>query len=143
MTTSAQARALQTELEAIAARSLAQVVLIEPPPQTEPALLGPPVPILALDALQDPARAELMALAAPVAVRPRVEAALLRDTILRLCSGRPLGLQVLAQLLQREPDHLRRRTLAAMVHQGLLRADPCSPLDPRLVYSSADAILTS
>lgn len=71
------------------------------------------MPILALDALQDPARAELMALAAPVAVRPRVEAALLRDTILRLCSGRSLGLQVLAQLLQREPDHLRRRTLAA------------------------------
>lgn len=143
MTTSAQARALQTELEAIAARSLAQVVPIEPPPQTAPALLGPPVPILALDALQDPARAELMALAAPVAVRPRVEAALLRDTILRLCSGRSLGLQVLAQLLQREPDHLRRRTLAAMVRQGLLRADPCSPLDPRLVYSSADPVLTS
>ena len=125
-----------------------QVLPIEPPPQTEPvrpepAPLGPPVPILALDALQDPARAELMALAAPVAVRPRVEAALLRDTILRLCSGRSLGLQVLAQLLQREPDHLRRRTLAAMVRQGLLRADPCSPLDPRLVYSSADPVLTS
>ncbi len=125
-----------------------QVLPIEPPPQTEPvrpepAPLGPPVPILALDALQDPTRAELMALAAPVAVRPRVEAALLRDTILRLCSGRSLGLQVLAQLLQREPDHLRRRTLAAMVRQGLLRADPCSPLDPRLVYSSADPVLTS
>ena len=125
-----------------------QVLPIEPPPQTEPvrpepAPLGPPVPILALDALQDPTRAELMALAAPVAVRPRVEAALLRDTILRLCSGRSLGMQVLAQLLQREPDHLRRRTLAAMVRQGLLRADPCSPLDPRLVYSSADPVLTS
>lgn len=125
-----------------------QVLPIEPPPQTEPvrpepAPLGPPVPILALDALQDPTRAELMALAAPVAVRPRVEAALLRDTILRLCSGRSLGLQVLAQLLQREPDHLRRRTLAAMVRQGLLRADPCSPLDPRLLYSSADPVLTS
>lgn len=126
----------------------AQVLPIEPLPQTEPvrpepAPLGPPVPILALDALQDPTRAELMALAAPVAVRPRAEAALLRDTILRLCSGRSLGLQVLAQLLQREPDHLRRRTLAAMVRQGLLRADPCSPLDPRLVYSSADPVLTS
>lgn len=125
-----------------------QVLPIEPPPQTEPvrpepAPLGPPVPILALDALQDPTRAELMALAAPVAVRPRAEAALLRDTILRLCSGRSLGLQVLAQLLQREPDHLRRRTLAAMVRQGLLRADPCSPQDPRLVYSSADPVLTS
>lgn len=125
-----------------------QVLPIEPPPQTEPvrpepAPLGPHGPILALDALQDPTRAELMALAAPVAVRPRVEAALLRDTILRLCSGRSLGLQVLAQLLQREPDHLRRRTLAAMVRQGLLRADPCSPLDPRLVYSSADPVLTS
>lgn len=142
-------RSGEEELKAITLeQQQAQVVPIEPPPQTEPvrpepAPLGPPVPILALDALQDPTRAELMALAAPVAVRPRAEAALLRDTILRLCSGRSLGLQVLAQLLQREPDHLRRRTLAAMVRQGLLRADPCSPLDPRLVYSSAGPVLTS
>ena len=42
------------------------------------------MPILALDALQDPARAELMALAAPVAVRPRVEAALLRHAVMPL-----------------------------------------------------------
>jgi len=122
---------------------LPQAAPVIVPPATAPMPPGPLAPVLTLDALQDPARAELMALAAPVAVRPRVEATLLRDTILRLCSTRPLGLQVLAQLLQREPDHLRRRTLAAMVHQGLLRADPCSPLDPRLVYSSADPVLTS
>lgn len=133
----------EEELKANALQQQPQAAPVIVPPATAPMPPGPLAPILTLDALQDPARAELMALAAPVAVRPRVEATLLRDTILRLCSTRPLGLQVLAQLLQREPDHLRRRTLAAMVHQGLLRADPCSPLDPRLVYSSADPVLTS
>lgn len=106
------------------------------PPVPEPEPLPSPDPVLDWAALHDELRSDLLALAAPVAVRPRVEAALLRGTIAQLCDGRAIGLQVLAQLLNRDPDHLRRRTLAAMVHEGLLKVDYPSEQDPRPVYSA-------
>lgn len=81
--------------------------------------------------------AMLRALALPVSSRQRVPPELLRQTVLALCSGRYLGLRVLASLLNRRDQgggDLRQRILNPLVQEGLLlRAFP-SANDPRQAY---------
>ncbi|MDB5772756.1 MAG: family ATPase [Burkholderia sp.] len=75
-------------------------------------------------------------LATAVSNRPRVTAEILRATVLRLCTGRFLGLRVLAQLLNRNPDDLRKRTLTPMVDEKLLKQAFQSSNDPRQAYTA-------
>ncbi len=56
-------------------------------------------------------QAQLQALAAPVAQRRKASAEILRETVRTLCQERLLGLRVLAHLLKRNSDDLRKRTL--------------------------------
>ena len=63
--------------------------------------------------------------------------AVLRSCILQLCQGRFLGLRVLAHVLQRSPDDLRKRTLKPLVAQGALLTAYQSLSDPRQAYSAA------
>ncbi len=59
-------------------------------------------------------------LAAAVAAKGRAPVALVRLTILRLCSDRFLSAEDLGRLLRRHPNGLRQRFLTPMVGEGLL-----------------------
>lgn len=83
-------------------------------------------------------QATLLACAEPVARRGKVPPDLLRATVLALCTGRMLGLRVLAHVLQRDPDDLRKRTLSPMVKDGSLRAAYPSARDPRQAYAAPE-----
>ena len=78
----------------------------------------------------------LQTLAAPVALRKHVKAKALRDTIQALCQGRFLGLRVLAHVLQRDIDDLRKRTLTPMIQEGALLPAFASTRDPRQAYTA-------
>ena len=78
----------------------------------------------------------LEALAAPVASRRKVSAEALRTTIQALCTGRFLGLRVLAHVLQRDIGDLRKRTLMPMVQKGHLIPAFASNRDPRQAYTA-------
>jgi ATP-dependent DNA helicase RecG len=82
-------------------------------------------------------QSELLAIAAPIAERPNVKRELLRKTIMILCSQRYLGGRVLAHVLRRDPDDLRKRTLTPMVKAGLLRSAFAASRDPRQAYTAA------
>ncbi|MCK0509260.1 RNA-binding domain-containing protein [Aromatoleum anaerobium] len=77
---------------------------------------------------------ELLALAAPVARRRKASPDVLRATIQALCTRRFLGLRVLAHVLQRDLDDLRKRTLTPMVQEGALLPAFASTRDPRQAY---------
>jgi len=78
--------------------------------------------------------------AAPVSERLRASPELVRQTVLALCTGRYLGLRVLADLLKRrdrDGKDLRTRILNPLVAEGaLLRAYPKAN-DPRQAYISS------
>lgn len=87
-------------------------------------------------AIPDDLQQALQALAAPVALRRKASSEVLRATILALCKGRFLGLRVLAHVLQRDPDDLRKRTLTPMVQKGALLPAFASTRDPRQAYTA-------
>lgn len=78
----------------------------------------------------------LVTLAAPVALRRKTTAEVLRATIRALCTGRFLGLRVLAHVLQRDADDLRKRTLTPMVQAGALLPAFASTRNPRQAYTA-------
>jgi len=80
---------------------------------------------------------ELTLLALPVSQHKRVSHDMLRTTILKLCQGRYLGRRVLAQLLNRNPDDLLKRTLNPLVEENSLRTAFPSSSDPRQAYATA------
>jgi ATP-dependent DNA helicase RecG len=80
-------------------------------------------------------QAVLAELARPVAERKRALAPTVRQTIQHLCDGRFLGLRVLAHVLKRNPDDLRKRTLNPMVQDGTLQTAFSSSNDPRQAYT--------
>ncbi len=82
-------------------------------------------------------QAALVDLALPVSERSRVLPWVLQETVLHLCSGRYLGLRVLAHVLQRDSDDLRKRTLIPMVKAGALKTAFAAPNDPRQAYTAA------
>jgi len=63
---------------------------------------------------------ELRAIAAPVAARGKAAPAVLRATILNLCSGRYLSTDQLGTALRRNSAWIRAKFLAPMVREGLL-----------------------
>ena len=81
----------------------------------------------------------LVEMALPVSKRTRVPPSVLQETVLRLCDGRYLGLRVLAKVLQRDPDDLRKRTLIPMVKAGALKTAFTALNDPRQAYAAADS----
>lgn len=83
--------------------------------------------------------AELAALAAPVASRGRVPIEEMRQTIVRLCTGRHLSADRLGHVLNRNPVRLRTHFLTPMVRDGLLRLRfPESPNRPDQAYTTAE-----
>lgn len=79
----------------------------------------------------------LQQLAEPVASHAWVHQNIVQQTILALCDGLFLGQRVLAHLLNRSKDDLRKRTLNPMVNAGLLHATHTSSRNPRLAYTRA------
>ena len=108
------------------------------PPQldTQP----PELPTLYLDwaQLDEKAQRELTEAARPVSQQARVSPATMHATILYLCRHRFMGRRVLAQLLNRNPDDLLKRTLNPLVDAGRLRPAFPARSDPRQAYASAD-----
>jgi hypothetical protein len=72
----------------------------------------------------------------PVSARERVAPALLQWTVLQVCQGHCLGLRVLAYVLHRDPDDLRRRTLIPMVKSGSLKTAFAAMNGPRQAYTA-------
>jgi len=102
--------------------------------------LPPDTPVQVISDLSQLSEAEIGLLrqcAAPVSERSRARPELVRQTVLALCSGRYLGLRVLAELLKRhdrDGKDLRTRILNPLVAEGaLLRAYPKAN-DPRQAY---------
>ena len=79
----------------------------------------------------------------PVRERSRVASSVLQGAIITLCTGRYLGRRVLAQLLNRNPDDLLKRTLNPMVDQGLLKTAFPTNSDPRQAYTARNTDRTS
>ena len=88
-------------------------------------------------AMPEALQQELAALARSVSEAGRVPPAILQDVLLALCTGRYLGLRVLAQVLHRDPDDLRKRTLSRMVKDGRLKTAYPAAKDPRQAYTTA------
>ncbi len=88
------------------------------------------------ETIPEPLRRELIELGLRVSGTGRVPPAVLRETLLGLCAGRYLGLRVLAQVLHRDPDDLRKRTLSQMVRDGQLRTAYPAIKDPRQAYTA-------
>ncbi len=82
---------------------------------------------------------ELRTLAAQIAAKRKVPVAEVRVVIQRLCTGRYLNADELAQLLKRNSDGLRNRYLTPMVNEGLLRLRyPESPNRPDQAYTTVE-----
>ena len=79
---------------------------------------------------------ELTLISQPVSERSRVLSSVLHETILAMCQGRYLGRRVLAQLLNRNPDDLLKRTLKPLVQQRRLKTAYPYSSDPRQAYTA-------
>jgi ATP-dependent DNA helicase RecG len=91
------------------------------------------------DALPAELQRRLRDIAAPVASSGKVAGVQLQATIDALCTGQYLGLRVLAELLKRDSDDLRKRTLSHMVREGRLQAAYSKASDPRQAYTSPNS----
>jgi predicted HTH transcriptional regulator len=109
------------------------------PPELSPVAQIPSTAVCYLEwtQLSDTDQQALRQIALPVSGTARVDPEVLRSTIMRLCNRRYLGLRVLADLLARNPDDLRKRTLNLMVHDNLLKQAFPSSHDPRQAYTSS------
>jgi ATP-dependent DNA helicase RecG len=83
-------------------------------------------------------QARLATLAEPVSSNRHAKKEVLQRTVLALCRGQYLGTRVLARLLSRDPDDLRKRTLNPMVKDGLLQPAFPASRDPRQAYTATD-----
>lgn len=80
--------------------------------------------------------ADLLMVALPVRQRGKVGADAMQTVIMELCRGRFIGLFVLAELLERNEEHLRNRILNVMVSKQLLHRAFPRPNDPRQAYTT-------
>lgn len=127
--------ALTPELSAL---TLELVALTPEQPGHTDTAPGEPAVISDLAQIAPDDLVRLRILAEPVSVRERANPELVKKIVLALCSGRYLGLRVLAQLLGRNPDgvDLRKRILNPLVaSKELQRAYP-NPNDPRQAYTT-------
>ena len=112
-----------------------ELAALSPEPVSATATVGQP--LLDWTAISPAIQAQLVALGRPVAGSGRVAPPTLRATILALCTGRHMGLRVLAHVLERDPDDLRKRSLTPMVKEGVLRMAYTNSRDPRQAYTAA------
>ena len=85
----------------------------------------------------------LQAIAAPVREKGRIDKLVMRDVILRLCSGRYITLRTLADLLNREPDSIRIHYINPMLKEGLLLSRyPGQPNHPQQGYKTKEGSLS-
>lgn len=89
------------------------------------------------DTIPEALQQELTELGRRVSEAGRVPPAVLQEVLLALCTGRYLGSRVLAQVLGRDPDDLRKRTLSRMVKEGQLKTAYPAMKDPRQAYTAA------
>jgi hypothetical protein len=81
---------------------------------------------------------ELLRLAALPRTKARLDKDLMTDVILTICEGRYVRLSVLAALLQRDADGLRKGYLDALVKsQRIRRAFPGTPTHEMQSYRTA------
>ena len=111
--------------------------LVAVPPELGAPASAPAGPYLDWSALPDALQTQMIEQGRMVSGQGRVAPIVLRETILALCTNRMLGLRVLAQALQRDPDDLRKRTLTPMVKEGALRTAYPSMTDPRQAYTAS------
>jgi predicted HTH transcriptional regulator len=106
------------------------------PPQLGDIPIGLPTLYLEWEQLDSNKQQELQTIALSISEFKRVRPEVLRTTILKLCEGRYLGRRVLAQLLNRNPDDLLKRTLNPLVEDQLLQPAFPSNSDPRQAYTT-------
>ncbi len=130
----------ESGVPALQARPLTPELSALTPERFSSADLGSNEPAVISDLSQiTPAElANLQALANRVAGRDRVKPEQVQETVLVLCTGRYLGLRVLAQLLARNPDgvDLRKRILNPLVARKALKRAYPNPNDPRQAYTT-------
>lgn len=81
---------------------------------------------------------QLKAIALPIHSKGRVNKSMMRDTIIKLCSEHFLSLKVLADLLKRQPDSLRKHYINEMVSLQLLKLRyPAQINHPQQRYTAA------
>ena len=89
--------------------------------------------------LSDSLRAELLRRAALPRTKARLERQAMVDVILAVCEGRYVRLSVLAELLNRDPDGLRKGYLDNLVkEQRIRRAFPGTPTHELQSYKTSD-----
>ena len=132
----------------VAGRLTPELGALPPELNTEPPQLGakppqlnaepPQLPPMYVDwsQLSHDLQRELTLMAQPVSTRSRVLSSVLHETILAMCQGRYLGRRVLAQLLNRNPDDLLKRTLKPLVQQRRLKTAYPYSSDPRQAYTA-------
>ncbi|THU05140.1 AAA family ATPase [Lampropedia puyangensis] len=110
------------------------------PPELAGAPSSPAAPAPAIyldwDAVPEALQTELMTLGQPVSQTKRVLPDVLAQVVLALCDGRYLGARVLAHILHRDPDDLRKRTLSQMVKEGHLKTAYPATNAPRQAYTA-------
>ncbi len=90
-----------------------------------------------LSSMDDKLKESLQAIAKPVIDSKRFPKSDLKTIVKGLCAEKYLTLAVLAELLNRTEDYIRKDILNPMVDQEeLLRAFPKTPNDPRQAYTS-------
>jgi ATP-dependent DNA helicase RecG len=79
----------------------------------------------------------LIKIAYPVSQKSRINPDITKATILALCQDYYMSLPVLAKLLNREEDRLRKDFLVPMITNGsIIRAHPNTPNHPKQAYKS-------
>lgn len=92
-----------------------------------------------LAALSEALRSELLGRAALPRAKARLERQAMVEVILAVCEGRYVRLSVLAELLNRDPDGLRKGYLDALVKEHRIRrAFPGTPTHELQSYKKAD-----
>ena len=92
-----------------------------------------------LAVLSESLRADLLERAALPRAKARLERQAMVEVILAVCEGRYVRLSVLAELLNRDPDGLRKGYLDALVKEHRIRrAFPGTPTHELQSYKKAD-----
>lgn len=89
-----------------------------------------------LNALSEPFRHEIEVLTAPSRLHRRLETEVMKDMLMRLCSGHYLSVAVMEVLLERKAQSIRQNYLKPMVDSKQLKlAFPNKPNSPRQGYT--------
>lgn len=92
-----------------------------------------------LELLDHYVRQELFVLASEAREKSRLPKEEMEEIILTLCKGYYLTLPVLCELLDRQPDPLRKSYLKPLTERGeLTLAFPSTPTDPRQAYTTIE-----